>query len=39
MCDYTIHSISPTNTNPTTTGKPAFKNGQRVLTFSAKFYF
>jgi hypothetical protein len=38
-CDYTVHSISPTNTNNVTTGKPAFATGQRVLTFSAKFYF
>ncbi|HSS99206.1 MAG TPA: hypothetical protein VLK33_19360, partial [Terriglobales bacterium] len=38
-CDYVIHSISPTNTNSVTTGKPAFATGQRVLTFSAKFYF
>jgi hypothetical protein len=39
MCDYTEVSISPTNTNSSTTGKPAFKTGQRVLTFAAKFYF
>jgi hypothetical protein len=39
MCDYTKVSIAPTNTNGTTTGKPAFKTGQRVLTFAAKFYF
>jgi hypothetical protein len=38
-CNYTVHSISPTNTNNTTTGKPAFATGQRVVTFSAKFYF
>ena len=38
-CDYTVHSISPTNTNNVTTGKPAFATGQRVITFSAKFYF
>jgi hypothetical protein len=34
-----VNSIAPTNTNTTTTGKPAFKTGQRVLTFAAKFYF
>jgi hypothetical protein len=39
MCDYNQVSISPTNTNPTMTGKPQFKVGQRVLTFAAKFYF
>jgi carboxypeptidase family protein len=39
MCDYTAVSIAPTNTNGTTTGKPGFKTGQRVLTFAAKFYF
>jgi Carboxypeptidase regulatory-like domain/TonB-dependent Receptor Plug Domain len=38
-CDYTVHSIATSNQNLTTTGKPAFKTGQRVLTFSAKFYF
>lgn len=38
-CDYTVHAISPINTNPVTTGKPHFKTGQRVVTFSAKFYF
>lgn len=38
-CDYTVHSIAATNTNTVTTGKPAFKIGQRVLTLSAKFYF
>jgi hypothetical protein len=39
VCDYTLHSIAPTNTNSTTTGKPSFKTGQRVVTFAAKFYF
>jgi hypothetical protein len=39
VCDYGVNSIAPTNTNTTTTGKPAFKTGQRVLTFAAKFYF
>ena len=38
-CQVPIVGISPTNTNASTTGKPAFKTGQRVLTFSAKFYF
>jgi len=39
ICDYTMISIAPTNTNATTTGKPNFKTGQRVVTFAAKFYF
>lgn len=39
MCNYTIHSLAATNTNTVTTGKPKFKTGQRVVTFSAKFYF
>ncbi len=39
MCDYTEHSIAASNTNTTTTGKPAFKTGQRVITFAVKFYF
>ncbi len=39
MCDYTVHSIATTNQNNVTTGKPKFKTGQRVVTFSAKFYF
>jgi hypothetical protein len=38
-CTYNVVSIAPTNTNATTTGKPAFKTGQRVLTFAVKFYF
>lgn len=38
-CNYTVHSIAATNQNNVTTGKPAFKTGQRVVTFSAKFYF
>lgn len=38
-CNYTVHSIASANTNTVTTGKPAFKTGQRVVTFSAKFYF
>ena len=38
-CSLTIHSIAPTNTSSDMTGKPKFATGQRVLTFSAKFYF
>ena len=38
-CQVTIHGISPTNTNKTTTGKPAFKTGQRTLLFAVKCYF
>ena len=38
-CSMTLHAIAPTNTNTAMTGKPAFKNGQRVLTFAVKFYF
>ena len=38
-CQVKITSISPTNTNTNTTGKPLFKTGQRVLTFSLKYYF
>ena len=34
-----VHSLSPTNTNVNTTGKPAFKVGQRTLTFALKYYF
>jgi hypothetical protein len=39
LCDVSVHSISPTNTSNSMTGKPGFKVGQRVLTFAAKFYF
>lgn len=39
ICDYTEHSIASSNQNSTTTGKPAFKTGQRVITFAVKFYF
>jgi hypothetical protein len=35
----TVTSISPTNTNPLTTGTPAFKTGSRFVTLAAKFYF
>lgn len=38
-CQVPITGISPTNTNTTTTGKPAFKNGQRSLLFALKYYF
>jgi hypothetical protein len=32
-------SLSPTNTNTTTTGVPAFKTGSRFVTLAAKYYF
>ena len=35
----TVTSLSPTNTNGTTTGSPAFKTGSRFVTLAAKFYF
>ena len=35
----TVTSLSPTNTNGTTTGTPAFKTGSRFVTLAAKFYF
>jgi len=38
-CSVVEHSIATSNQNNVTTGKPAFKTGQRVLTFSVKFYF
>jgi hypothetical protein len=38
-CTYVVHSIATSNQNTVTTGKPAFKTGQRVMTFSVKFYF
>jgi hypothetical protein len=38
-CDYTEHSIAPTNTSTSMNGKPHFKTGQRVLTFAVKFHF
>jgi hypothetical protein len=31
--------LSPTNTNSTTTGKPAFTTGQRLLLFTVKYLF
>jgi hypothetical protein len=33
------NAVSQTNTNSTTTGKPAFKNGSRQVTFALKYYF
>ncbi|HTZ82837.1 MAG TPA: carboxypeptidase regulatory-like domain-containing protein [Candidatus Acidoferrales bacterium] len=39
MCHPNVTSISPVNTNPTTTGKPAFKTGARTLLFSVKYFF
>ena len=38
-CQVPITGISPTNTNVNTTGKPAFKNGQRSVLFAVKYYF
>ena len=35
----TVTSLSPTNTNTTTTGIPAFKTGARFVTLAAKYYF
>jgi hypothetical protein len=37
--DQAVVGLSPTNTNATTTGKPTNKVGQRVLTFTVKYYF
>jgi hypothetical protein len=34
-----VQSLSQTNTNPLTTGKPEFKTGSRFVTMAAKFYF
>jgi len=34
-----VHSISPTNVNTTTTGRPGFTTGQRQLTFAVKYFF
>ncbi len=34
-----VVSVSPTNTNTTTTGVPAFKTGSRFVTLAAKYYF
>jgi len=38
-CTVKLVGLATTNQNPTLTGKPGYKTGQRVLTFSAKFYF
>lgn len=38
-CQVNIVGISPTNTNTGLTGKPAFKNGSRQVTFAVKYYF
>jgi len=34
-----VQSLSPTNTNTTTTGVPGFKTGARFVTLATKFYF
>jgi Carboxypeptidase regulatory-like domain/TonB-dependent Receptor Plug Domain len=34
-----VQYLSPTNTNATTTGVPAFKTGARFVTLASKFYF
>ncbi|HTV16633.1 MAG TPA: carboxypeptidase regulatory-like domain-containing protein [Acidobacteriaceae bacterium] len=34
-----VQYLSPTNTNTTTTGVPAFKTGYRLVTLATKFYF
>ncbi len=34
-----VQSLSPTNTNTTTTGKPHFETGARQVTLAAKYYF
>jgi hypothetical protein len=38
-CHPNVTSISPVNTNPTTTGRPGFKTGARTLLFSVKYFF
>ncbi len=38
-CHPNVTSISPTNTNFVTTGKPAFKTGSRTLLLSVKYFF
>jgi hypothetical protein len=39
--DYSLHfaGLNGTNTNTSTTGKPALTTGQRLLTFAFKYYF
>jgi Carboxypeptidase regulatory-like domain/TonB-dependent Receptor Plug Domain len=39
VCNASATRISQTNTNGSTTGKPAFKTGSRFLTFAIKYYF
>jgi carboxypeptidase family protein len=38
-CNYTTTFASPTNTNTSLTGKPAFKTGSRQLLFAIKYFF
>jgi hypothetical protein len=38
-CQVNTVGLSQTNTNATTTGKPAFKTGSRSLLFALKYYF
>jgi hypothetical protein len=38
-CSVTVTGLSPTNTNTSLTGKPAFKTGSRQLLFAVKYYF
>jgi hypothetical protein len=38
-CNVPVVGLSQTNTNATTTGKPAFKTGSRSLLFAVKYYF
>jgi hypothetical protein len=38
-CQVPVVGLSQTNTNATTTGKPAFKTGSRSLLFALKYYF
>jgi hypothetical protein len=38
-CFPQVTGISPTNTNATTTGVPAFKTGSRIVNFAVKYYF
>ena len=38
-CTYNVVSMSPSNTNASTTGKPNSKVGSRTITFTMKYYF
>jgi len=38
-CAVPVQGLSQTNTNPGTTGTPAFKTGSRSLLFALKYYF